>query len=425
MAVDASKLVDLLQPVPQNGTRSINFFNGRLLSGEDLSAEQKANRIGHSLLGRAIGDGVVHGLEVKVAATVSTVTSPVLSVTRGLALNKNGAALSLEADTNVALSRPPDVGSSTSPSPIFQDCQPTQPGTYIAGAGVYLLTIGPAATSEGLAEVSGVSTAQARCNTKYNVQDVQFRLLKLDFTDDELNDTNHLRNLVAYRCFGVADLAAFVVDPFHKDLSQYGLLDQLRSEKILTNCEVPLAVLYWTASSGVVFVDVWAVRRVVTPKDQRSWQFFVDKRALSEATAIVLQFEDQLTALAAGGSPQSIVASDYFRYLPPVGILPVIDGTTASGFDHGIFFSTSQYRDPLFVNGARLDAIIRQSMLYRPIDLNSQELIWLYRVRENRQPPSTGGANTAQPYMVFVTGHAPRYGDAHYQVARWDYSNYS
>ena len=36
--------IDLQQPVIDGGIRSINFFNGRLLSARDLTREQTANR---------------------------------------------------------------------------------------------------------------------------------------------------------------------------------------------------------------------------------------------------------------------------------------------------------------------------------------------------------------------------------------------
>ena len=48
---------NLLTPIVNNRTRSVNFFNGRLLTGEDLTAEQQANRVAHSLLGQAAGAG--------------------------------------------------------------------------------------------------------------------------------------------------------------------------------------------------------------------------------------------------------------------------------------------------------------------------------------------------------------------------------
>ena len=44
--------------------RSVNFFNGRLLSAEDLNKEKSANLEGHKQLGRALGDGIAYGLEV-------------------------------------------------------------------------------------------------------------------------------------------------------------------------------------------------------------------------------------------------------------------------------------------------------------------------------------------------------------------------
>ena len=37
--------VDLLEPILMGGVQRNNFFNGRLLSAEDLSAEQIATRL--------------------------------------------------------------------------------------------------------------------------------------------------------------------------------------------------------------------------------------------------------------------------------------------------------------------------------------------------------------------------------------------
>src|SRR5438105_2549128 len=144
---------NLLTPILNDRTRSINFFNGRLLTGEDLTAEQKSNRVAHSLLGQAVGSGVAYGLEVSESATLSTKDAPVVSVKPGLAINPNGGTLLLDNDTDISLVRPASPangGSST-----FQDCLPTQ-GVFIGDAGVYLLTIGPASLNQGLAEVSGV-----------------------------------------------------------------------------------------------------------------------------------------------------------------------------------------------------------------------------------------------------------------------------
>ncbi len=56
--------ISLQQPILDGGIRSINFFNGRLLSARDLTREQSANREADRRLGQAIGEGIAYGLEV-------------------------------------------------------------------------------------------------------------------------------------------------------------------------------------------------------------------------------------------------------------------------------------------------------------------------------------------------------------------------
>src|SRR5437660_8811592 len=215
---------NLLTAIVNDRTRSVNFFNGRLLTGEDLTAEQKANRVAHSLLGQAVGSGVAYGLEVSESATLSTVASPVLSIKPGLAINPNGGTLLLDNDTDISLVRPPSkTNGGTS---VFQECLPMQSGVYIAGAGVYLLTVGPASATQGLAEVSGTNTGAAPCNSKYKADGVQFRLVQIDLpqlnlTPPDLSD-KRLRNLVAYRFFGITDWGSAMTDPFATPPANFG-----------------------------------------------------------------------------------------------------------------------------------------------------------------------------------------------------------
>ncbi len=56
------KSTELLKPILEGGVRSINFFNGRMLSGEDLTREQAAQREWLGRLGRLCGGGVASGL---------------------------------------------------------------------------------------------------------------------------------------------------------------------------------------------------------------------------------------------------------------------------------------------------------------------------------------------------------------------------
>ena len=145
--------IDLLTPVFDGGIRSVNFFNGRLLSGEDLTQEKEANREGQRRLGRALGDGIVFGLEVSETAGVSTRQAPVVSVEAGLAVNRQGHTLELKNRVDVALVRPTSPGTAAPVATIFKDCQPLQPGGYVTGTGVYLLVLSPAIGGEGRAPV--------------------------------------------------------------------------------------------------------------------------------------------------------------------------------------------------------------------------------------------------------------------------------
>lgn len=84
-------------------------------------------------------------------------------------------------------------------------------------------------------------------------------------TRSDAASMSKLRNLLAHLCFGAETRAGFSRDPFKRvgGRSPYitrGVLDVLRSLKSLTDCDVPLAIIYWTAD-GIRFVDMGSVRR--------------------------------------------------------------------------------------------------------------------------------------------------------------------
>src|SRR5713101_8318842 len=194
--------IDLQQPILDGGIRSINFFNGRLLSARDLTREQSAYREADRRLGQAVGEGIVYGLEVSKSSD-STNESPVVTVDAGLAINHAGQTLMLTARTDIAFVRRADGNGA---SKTFSECLPLQSGTYVAGAGVYLLTLAPAEKREGRAMTNSL-TGATPCNVDTVVSAVQFRLIQLDppITAGELQDHDHLRNLIAYKCFGVSE----------------------------------------------------------------------------------------------------------------------------------------------------------------------------------------------------------------------------
>jgi hypothetical protein len=421
--------VDLLTPIPNDRTKLINFFNGRLLTGEDLTNDQGAFRAVDRLLGQAAGPGVVYGLEVRESDKSNTVQTPVLAVTAGLAFNRKGVALLLNQDTEIALVRPP--GAANGSTSIFQDCAPVQNGAYIAGAGVYLLTIGPASAQEGLAEVVGVNTAQAACNSRYNVDAVQFRLVPIQLTETELGDTSHLRNLVAYKCFGVgeslvAEWNAFPANPFGEPPAGYGLLDAMRAAKALSDCEAPLATLYWTATSGLVFVDMWSARRRITrDMDSNRWQALVGDRRSSDAEATFQQFQDHIESIRRSEAAllRSIAAANRFRFLPPAGILPIVGQGSTGGFDLVTFFGTHASRDVATTNGDLVRPLFQEALAREPIDLTSTGAIQLYLIWENLKAVQRGDSD--QLAVVFASPTLPYRGVARFGSAKWSLSRFA
>ena len=411
--------------VTPSALRSPNFFNGRLLTGEDLSAEHQANQQGRDLLGQASGDGVVRGLELEVAAS-STSASPVITVKRGLAINRAGHPLVLIDDLELSLVASPDAtttSSTSGPAGSFGNCQPPQAGVYVSGAGVYVLVLAPAAGTEGRAQISGLGNADATCNTRSILDGVQFRLIQLPLGANDLNDTRRLRNLVAHRCFGTSDkrMTGFVIAPFVTPATEYGLLDDLRGAA-LTDCDVPLGLIYWTAQAGIVFIDVWSVRRRVTRKPTTShWPLLIGDRRASEQEAIFLQFQAHLASLLASvPNVQLVQALDYFAFLPPVGVLPLGSASHVVGFNASAFFAGITVRQPAYINGAQVGPLVFDALRYPPIDMNYHPAVLLYQVRENSDLKAG-----AQPYLIFTRVDVPFIGVSRYDISSWNYGTYA
>ena len=125
---------NLAEAILDDGIRSVNFFNGRLLSGEDLSQEQEANSEERKRLGKAIGDGIVTGLEVSPSTTAANTGTPVVTIQPGLAINRLGQTLALTKSVDVSLIASSAAGT-TSTQSLFVTCTPPQSGPYVAGAG--------------------------------------------------------------------------------------------------------------------------------------------------------------------------------------------------------------------------------------------------------------------------------------------------
>jgi hypothetical protein len=228
---------------------------------------------------------------------------------------------------------------------------------------------------------------------------------------------------------------AFIADPFKLDFnvtsnSKYGLADALKTQGDLTACDVPLAILYWTAN-GIQFVDMWSARRRPTRRATFDrWSPILDDRRASEGEATFQQFQNQIEGLMqTEANPQLLRAKDYFRYLPPVGIIPITLTSSSDGFDFITFFDGLTFHDAVFTDGAKVARLVRSAWEYpavdlqNPVDVESTEMFWLYNVRQNMQAQAES-ATSVKSYLIFSSGQMPFAGEARFDVSRWSYSNY-
>lgn len=448
--------IELLEPFFRDGILNTNFFNGRLLSAEDLRTEQEAARTRAAQLGRAAGAGVVAGLRVARVSVAGPAGDPkraVVSVSAGLGVNRAGQLLSLSVAAEVALLRADETAADPEAG-LFAACQPPTTASVVAGAGAYVLTVRPASGYAGRAPASGLGGEPLTgpgCGSRYAVEGVRFKLVELNTADNALVDAaaakrmgdlskktdlasqSLLRNELAHACFGTARLGAFAAAPFAQDDDPatpppaYGALEALYASGQLDACDLPLALVRWS-QTGIDFVDEWAVRRRATraPALDR-WSHLADDRRAAEGEAAFQQFQDHLAALvAAAPNLKTLGARAHFKYLPAAGFVPLgtpaPGGKIAGGFDLDNFFAGLTVRAPVFADGARLAPLLRQSAAHAPIDTAGGEFLWLYRVAQNAR--ARDGGSNARAYVAFAAGHVPWIGEARFDLARWDYANY-
>ncbi len=316
------------QPILDAGIRSVNFFNGRLLTAEDLTAEQTANLQANRLLGQALGDGIAQGFSVDIQGKPEDFS---LLVDAGLAVNRRGDVLQLPEQTVVSLTGSLKASGDQVAS-AFSDCDATPSGQFTP-TGLYVLTISPASGGEGRAPTSGLGNSVAACNTRYIVQGVTFHLVRISTPAI----TDQLRNILAYQSFGFlpvtgallsasSPLTSGLETPFGLPPAGYGLLDGLSPDKYPI-CHVPLALIF-TTTTGISFVDSWSVRRRLTAQTPtQPWQVYRSPRRASEMEAIFLQFQEHLADLVqAKELTTTFAANKRFKLLPPVGLLPGLSG---------------------------------------------------------------------------------------------------
>src|ERR1051325_1853321 len=425
--------VDLQTPILVPDLRAVNFFNGRFVSGEDMTDEQNAQRAAHELLGRSIGDGIVDGLEVVAASFDSTAQKPLLAVHAGLAVNRRGEVLRLPSDTIVRLARPPVPPAVAEAAAVFHTCTPPQETSPLEPSAIYLLPICSGRKGDGTTSTAGMGALRTHCNLRWIVDSVEFRLINLNVSQDLLTIPERVRNGVAYACFGATARQEFSINPFGEARTPPSLLDALRGT-LLTDCDVPLAILQWT-TDGVQFLDLWSVRRRCAAGSLDAGAMAFSNRATAVSEAMQNQFAAQLDDLRrSAANPETIDARRHFRFLPAAGLLPVSSGAVTR-FNADTFFTGKTVSRPWFIEAADVEAILSESIHYPPIDLDDPEMVWIYLVHENRAAldfssfrafldPSILPFDTTPSYVLFANANLPFFGDARFNRSHFNFSNF-
>jgi len=422
---------ELLESILTNGIRNTHYFNGRALSAEDLKNDQDAIRRREEHYGMALGDGVVHGLLVSESPD-STAANPMLQITAGLAINRKGQALHLDLPEPLTLRLIAQQAQEETEAGLFAPCRKLKTKTFLTNPGFYLLTISPVSGFEGRVpqyEDSAFGVTNINCISKYAVEGIRFRLININLdglgADDkypastaaiqaiEPIDTpaklSKLRNVLAHMCFGTEELLNFYKNPFqvHSDeqypLEKYGLLDHLRARDDLTECDVPLALMSLIAT-GIEFIDLWAVRRVMSSGFIHSdWHLLLSPRTKAESEAIFLQFQHQLSHLRStlSLSLASVEAAEYFKFLPPAGFVPVRGVGSLQGFQQNTFFGELTSGGMTFIQHDKVKKMIYEALLHRPVDVDLQGMLQIYRVWENGE--AVAGSESAQLYCIFTS----------------------
>lgn len=391
----------LFKPITTGGIHSTNFFNGRRLTAEDLIREKKASREHERLLGQAIGEGVVCGLEVGLPGGKPS-GGTTLEIQKGLAINRNGEALYLPDRINLPLVPPPDEENNL--ENVFSDCESVKPKSYPSNAGVYVLLISSATELTGSAPMSSIpdNGSIIGCGKSELVEGVQFRVVKMDLNGpafeglkedtkkklyevadkiDDMAKVSMFRNIVAHACFGTEEKEKFMVGPFENDyLIGYGAIDRLRSlddnaPSKITDCDVPLAFFYWTFD-GIAYCDLWSVRRQIATRNK------ILRRQADFVYPSVQQFHEHLHSYS---DLVTIESSDYFLFLPPFGQLPVKEPRygSFSGIELKKFFGSKYNRLPSVIGAGEFKALYRAALNQIPHHTTDISRIEIFYIAEN------------------------------------------
>lgn len=268
------------------------FFNGRLLSAEDLTREQAARDDAERRLARLMGCGVAEGL------TVSRGTGSVLRIAAGLGVTPSGAVIAI-GNLDLDLS---SAGRGASFSGFGGCAASLAEGQPLAG--VYLLTLTPAWSGQGRAPT--LLGEVGACNRRTQQPAVRARLVEVQAPPGL--GVASVRNELAVALLSPGQGLAAVPEGGRVGWWMRQRIGNGAAAPGLSADELPLALLQINASAEPLWIDTDSARRRLSPPPGGTGDAMWPQSWAVEMQAFAAQL---LAELQGGAKPGDFV------WLPP------------------------------------------------------------------------------------------------------------
>ncbi|MFO1429859.1 MAG: hypothetical protein U1F76_06925 [Candidatus Competibacteraceae bacterium] len=288
--------IALNQPVIAGGESRTFFFNGRLLSAEDLRREQAQREAGQRRLAQLLGCGIATGLNV-----TGKIGQTTLSIAQGLGITPSGEVIDvgdLQLDLQAAAGARRVGG--------FSDCEAAFNSGPLS-AGLHLLVLTPTWIGDGRAPT--LLGEVGACNRNIELPAVRARLVKLNQPAGSTPIT--LRNRLAYALLApIPGVADNLIGWWPSGMAP-----------TLGRDDLPLAVVTIDDQAQVEFLDVDAARRRLAPPPGNAADALQPESRVVEMEAFARQFPAQLLEIAETSAEKLAEQAAAFDWLPPVVLL--------------------------------------------------------------------------------------------------------
>jgi hypothetical protein len=322
--VDALRTRNLL--VDESHRRRPRYFDGRFLAARDLTRDQAYFLARQAAYARALGPGVVEGLEVARGTAADT-----LRVTAGFGYTQAGEIVSLARQVEVSLADMPALQLVNARLRLDLLKRPplrNRTGVFVLGLRPLEFTANPIA-----AYPSGLDR-------------------------ERTVEAGDVVEAAALALYPLADAAPGTADTVRSQLARAAFVD--RNLPAIPPEILPLAVVALTGDN-VRWIDVHLVRRQAGQAHSDVLGFGFAPRLLREAH--LAHYRERLEELAG----RSFAASQFFEALPPAGPLP--EGAVNPQDFSQTFFPAGVNAELSIIPDDELAALVEESMTLPPIDL--------------------------------------------------------